>query len=144
MDLKEALEDIRQREGRLTPSLVVEEARAQATPAGALLHSRLEWRNDVAADAHRLTQARELIRSLRVVYREATETEPARSVRAYHSLNDANGYHYEPAHEVADDPMSRAIALRDMEREWKALYRRWSEFAEFVEVVSATLGAEAA
>lgn len=142
MDLREALEDIRGRHDVLTPALVVQEARAANTDAGVLLHGRLEWRDDVAAEAHRLSQARDLIRSVRVVYAEATETEPERSVRAFHALpspKSPSGYDYTPVDAIAQDPMLRAMALRDAEREWKALYRRYGALREFTETVAGTL-----
>lgn len=127
----------------LTPALVVAEAREASTDAGRLLADRLEWRDDVAAEAHRLDQARELIRSVRVIYREATETEGPRSVRAYHSLSGPEGYRFEPAEAVVQDPLSRAMVLRDMEREWRALHRRWHDFEEFAELIAGTLEAAA-
>jgi hypothetical protein len=139
MTLKEALEDIRERHDVLTPRLVVQEAREGRTSAGVLLRDRLEWRDNVAAEAHRLEQARQLIRSVRVVYAEATETEPQRSVRAFHSVADPNGHRYEPVQAVVEDPIVRELVLRDMEREWKALHRRWSEFEQFSAMVTATL-----
>lgn len=146
MNLREALEDIRGRHDILTPALVVEEARVGKTDAGALLHDRLEWRDDVAADAHRLNQARDLIRSVRVVYAEATETEPERSVRAFHALpspQSPSGYDYTPVDAIAQDPLLRAMALRDAEREWKALRRKYEHVAEFMALVAASV-AEAA
>lgn len=139
MTLKEALEDIRMRKGTLTPVLVVEEARADKTVAGKLLNGRLEWRDDVAAEAHRVDQARELIRSVRVVYTEATESESARTIRAFHAVSSAEGHRFEPVQVVAEDPLVREMVLRDMEREWKALHRRWAEFEEFTQLVTGTL-----
>lgn len=139
MTLKEALEDIRGRHDILTPALVVEEARVGKTEAGVLLHERLEWRDNVAADAHRLSQARDLIRSVRVVYAEATETEPERSVRAFHALpspKSPSGYDYTPVDAIAQDPMLRAMALRDAEREWKALHRKYGALVEFTAMVA--------
>lgn len=146
MTLKEALLDIRQRHAVLTPTLVVQEARAAKTEAGALLHERLEWRDDIAAEAHRIDQARDLIRSVRVVYAEATETEVERSVRAFHALpspKSPSGYDYTPIEAIAEDPILRAMALRDAEREWKALHRKYGNLSEFTQLVNSTL-AEAA
>ena len=48
--------------GRLTPELVVEAARDPASP----LHSHFEWDDPKAAAAHRLDQARTLIRSVKI------------------------------------------------------------------------------
>lgn len=141
MDLREALEDVRERRGELTPAAVVAEAKAAKTEAGHILHARLEWRDDRAADAYRLQQARELIRSVRVVYAEATETTPEKSVRAWHSVADPGGHRFESAESVTADPLLRAMVLRDMEREWKALHRRWGDFGEFAGLVRGTMAA---
>ncbi len=143
MTLREAMEDVRQRHGALTPALVVQEARANRTNAGKLLNARLEWRDDVAAEAHRIDQARELIRTCTVVYREATETEGPQSMRAFHSVSGPDGHHYEPAEVVAQDPLMRAMVLRDMERDWKALHRRYAAFDEFARMVTDSLSVAA-
>jgi hypothetical protein len=58
---------------QLTPPAVVAEAR----PKAAVLHPCFEWDNKAAADAHRLWQARVLIRSVRIVNpEEAGSTRP--------------------------------------------------------------------
>lgn len=140
MSLRDHLQDIYDRRGALTPALVVDEARPKDHP----LHERFEWDNKVAGEAWRRQQAHELIRSVRVVYREATETDPAEDVRAWHAVRSEDGHVYKPAAEIAQDDMLTAILLKDMEREWKALHRRYGQFAEFVELVRGSLGEEAA
>lgn len=52
-----------ERQGRLTPDEVLAAARDQASP----LHDSFEWDEAKAAHAHRLDQARSLIRSVMVV-----------------------------------------------------------------------------
>jgi hypothetical protein len=49
---------------RITPAHYVEEARNPASP----LHDTLEWDDDKAAEAHRLSQARAWIRSVNVAF----------------------------------------------------------------------------
>lgn len=144
MTLREALDAIRDKEGMLTPQLVVDEARANRSNAGKLLHSRLEWDDSAAGEAWRRTQAQELIRSVRVVYKEATEVEAARSVRGFHAVTRPDGHVYEPLDDVVQDEFTRNLVLRDMEREWKALKRRYENFAEFAVMVSRDLEREAA
>lgn len=131
MSLRDELQMIYDRHGELTPALVVKEARVKTHP----LHSRFEWDNRVAGEAWRRAQAQELIRSVKVVYREATETEEARSVRAFHAVRRESGHVYEPAEKVAEDPFMKRLVLADMQREWLALRRRYEQFAEFVEMV---------
>lgn len=129
--LRNQLQGIYDRRGELTPRVVVEEARPEAHP----LHGRFEWDDSVAAERWREGQAHELIRSVRVVYREADETGPEKTVRAFHAVRTDKGYRYQPAEKVADDPFLRRLVLADMEREWKALRRRYEQFAEFAEMV---------
>jgi hypothetical protein len=131
MSLREELQRIYDRNGRLTPALVLDEARDPAHP----LHSRFTWVDSEAAESWRRHQAQELIRSVRVRYVEATDTEPARSVRAFHAVRRENGHVYEPAEKVVEDPFTKRLVLADMEREWKALKRRYEQFAEFAAMV---------
>lgn len=138
-NLRDQLQEIYDKHEQLTPELVVEEARKKTHP----LHTRFEWNNTAAADSWRKHQAAELIRSVRIVYREATENEQAKSVRAYHAVRSEDGHKYEPAEKVADDPFLKRLVLADMEREWKALHRRYSDFAEFVDMVKTDLEAAA-
>lgn len=139
MNLRDQLLAIREKHGRLDPKLVIEEARDEAHP----LHSRFEWDDSVAGEAWRRSQAHDLIRSVRLVYREATEQEAARSVRAFHAVRREDGHAYEPAEEVIEDPFTRRLVLADMEREWKALRRRYDAFAEFADMVRRDIEAAA-
>ena len=86
----------------------------------------------------------ELIRSVRVIYKEATETEAARSVRGFHAIARPDGHVDEPLDDVVQDEFTRNLVLRDMEREWQALKRRYEQFAEFVAMVRQDLEDEAA
>ncbi len=140
MSLRDQLQTIYDQRGQLTPNIVVDEARDPGHP----LHNRFEWDNSVAGEAWRRQQAHELIRSVRIVYREATEKEPARKVRHWHAVRNENGHVYEPAPKVAADPLLRQMVLRDMEREWRQLQNRYGQFQEFIEMVRRSLGEEAA
>lgn len=53
---------LRLNQNRLTPDLVLEDARNKNSP----LHDIFEWNNAIAAQKYRLDQARELIRSVKV------------------------------------------------------------------------------
>lgn len=132
MDLRDQLQKLYDENRRLTPVLVLTEARDPDSP----LHTLFEWNDSEAAERWRLQQARELIRSVRVVYREATGTDPARSVRAWQAIRGEEGYVYEPAEQVALDPFQRKLLMADMEREFLQLQRRWSDFDEFWRLVS--------
>jgi len=132
VSLRDQLLDIRERHGRLVPDLVVQEAESVDHP----LHDRFEWDDTVAGPAYRRVQAHELIRSVRVVYRPADDVSGERTVRAFHAVRGESGaYVYETAEGVVRDPVAATVLLRDMEREWQALKRRFEQFAEFREMV---------
>lgn len=135
MDLREALQAIYDQHGQLTPSLVVQVARENSSEAAAVIRCRLEWDDAVAGEAWRREQAHELIRSVRVVYRKATDKAPEKSIRAFHAVRGDSGHVYEPVERVVDDPFTRRLVLADMEREWKQMKARWADFKEFAEMV---------
>lgn len=135
MTTREALQDIYDRRGTLTPETVVAEAEAGRTNAGKHLRGHLEWDDAVAGPLYRALQAAKLIREQKIVYREATPQEKARHVRAFHSVRGPEGNSYEPVGEVLEDPFKRQLVLREMEREWRALKRRWEHLEEFAQMV---------
>lgn len=133
MSLREQLRAIYDEHGRLTPDLVVQTARPKNHP----LHPRVfDKPQREAAEAYYRDRAHELIQSVRIVYSEATDQEPDRSVRAFQAVRREDGQHvYEPSEKIAEDPFSRELVLRDMERDWTALRRRYEAFVEFVTMI---------
>jgi hypothetical protein len=129
--LRDELLTVRAQHGKLTPQIVVDTARDPGHP----LHSRFEWDDAVAGEAWRRQQAHELIRKAKVVYREADESQPEKSVRAFVAIRAEEGHVFDPVEEVAQDPFRRRLVLSDMEREWKALLARYKEFEEFLALV---------
>ena len=140
MSLRDQLQAVHDDSGRLTPQIVVDAARPVEHP----LHERFEWNDKLAGEAYRLDQARRLIRSVRVTYREADEKEAARTVRAYHSVRDEDGTSYRPLEEVQESPLLTKLLLQDMEREWKQLMRRYGMFEDFLQMVRGDLEEKAA
>lgn len=134
-DLREQLLVIRERNGRLTPQVVVDAARPSDSP----LHGKFEWDDSIAGESFRRSQAAELIRSVRVTYLPLGDG-PSASIRAFHAVTRADtGHVYDPIEEITDDPIQRTILLREMERDWRALKRRYEALREFWETVSADL-----
>lgn len=140
MSLRDQLQAVYDEHGRLTPQAVVDTARTEDHP----LHDRFEWDNQVAGEAYRLDQARRLIRSVRVTYREADEREAARTVRAFHAVRDEQGTAYRPVEEIRDNPLLAKLVLQDMERQWKQLMRQYGHLDEFSRMVRGDLGNEEA
>jgi hypothetical protein len=130
MSVRDELFRLHDEHGELTPQLVVEAARPESHP----LHSRFEWDDQKAGEAHRLDQARGLIRSLRITYRDAEGYQ--QHVRQFVSVARPEGRAYVPTVAVADDPLARRILLADMHREWQALKRRYGHMAEFLDMIS--------
>lgn len=130
MNLREQMQSIYDKHGRLEPAIVVQEASDKGHP----LHNRFEWDDSVAAHKYRLEQAHELITSIRITFRKAEDAED-RSVRAFHAVRDGKGFAYEPAEKVIQNPVMREVVLADMEREWRQLHQRYKTFAEFAAMV---------
>lgn len=137
VDLRAALEAVRTKRGELTPQNVVDEARPEDHP----LHHKFEWDDRVAGEEYRKSQARELIRSVRVSYRAPSGDE--HKVRAFHSVRTPTSQAYEPVEEIAEDPFKRQMVLRQMEIEWRAMWRRYSHFEEFTQLVRGDLDQQA-
>lgn len=140
MTLREHLQAIYDEHGQLTPELVVQVARPRSHP----LHGRVFDRpKGEAAEAWYRHRAHMLIRKATVVYRDADENDEEHNVRAFHAVRGTDrNYTYEPAEKVAADPFLTALVLRDMEREWKTLRRRYGRFQEFVDLVRGDLEEE--
>lgn len=138
MSLRDHMQAIYEQHGKLTPELVVQAARPKSHP----LHDRVFDRPPAeAAEAWYRGRAHELIQSVRVVYREADETGPERTVRAFHAVPSTGpeGFVYEPTEKVASDPFARRLVLSAMEREWRQLLSRYEAFEEFLSLVDGDL-----
>lgn len=139
-DLREHFQAIYEERGRLTPHDVVDVARDPAHP----LHSQLNWDNDAAAEAWRLRQAQDLIRSVKWTYvdRAGVKQQTRAFVAVYQPLAETDGepevnggYRYLPTEVVAKDELLARQTLAEMEREWKTLRKRYDQFAEFWRLV---------
>jgi len=134
VSLRDELQAIRRKRGKLTPEIVVNEARKESHP----LHHRFEWNDAIAGAAYRREQAHDLIQSVRISYSHRGHN---RDIRAFQAVRLEDGYVYEPSEDIASNPLLREIVLRDMEREWKQMKQRYGQFAEFVEMVLADIAA---
>lgn len=140
--LREELQSIYDQNGHLTASLVVDQARPKDHP----LHDRFEWDDSVAGERWRREQARLLIRSVKVTYKEAGIRKPEVLGRAFHAIppeseddqledGESREYDFYSAEDVAASPVMTAVLLAAMEREWKALKARYAHFAEFAAMI---------
>jgi hypothetical protein len=127
--LRDHLQGIYSTAGRLTPELVLDDARDPDSP----LHDRFEWDDTLAAEKYRRGQAADLIRSVRITY--TTPDQRQEKVRAFHAVTRADGLTYAPTAELAADPFMARLMLQSAEREWKALHSKYAHLAEFVALV---------
>lgn len=130
------LEFLRQEsKGELTPKDVVDDARNPNSP----LHTHFEWDDSEAAEAYRLSQARNLIRSVVAIYTSADR--PAQRVRAFVSVPEPGAPHYRSTEHAMSQTKTRQMVLQRAWRElqaWRKRYAELSEFADLVEVIDET------
>lgn len=131
-DLRAELTRIYEKNKELTPEQVVTEA----TPTDHPLHDRFEWNDAVAGHEYRKVQAAELIRSVKIVYRETPAGEPVR-VRAFVStqMSETKSQAYHPTEKVLSDDFTRKLLLQNCQREIDALTRKYGHLAEFAEMM---------
>lgn len=128
----EELERIRiENEGRLEAHDVVEVARSSNSP----LHKAFEWNDERAAYAHRIEQAKYLIRSIEVRIEEPEA--PARAVRAFVSVSEQDERSYTSIEDALSSPMLREQVLRRAWGELESWRERHAELVEFAKVFSA-------
>ena len=126
----ERLEAIRTKhKGRLTPQLVLTDARPKRSP----LHSAFEWDDSAAADAYRLDQARYMIRSITVVI----ENSPV--VRAFVHVTQNTDDEKTYTHIVAamESPQLREQVVADAKAEMVRWRKRYANLKEFTSVFDA-------
>lgn len=116
-------------EGELRPTDVVKEAESPESP----LHEHFEWDDSLAAQNHRLEQARKLIRVVVEVIG------PARTMRTrvFVSLTpdrqkEDGGYRL--VHAVLQNPTYRAQLLADALQEMQRFEKKYQDLTELAEV----------
>lgn len=138
MSLLTTLTQIHQEHGALTAALLVDLATDPTHP----LHDRFDWDDTEAAHKWRLEQAGQL---LRVVKFRPDPTKP-NDLRAFVAVKGKNSHRaeYIPTQDALADDFTRRLVLADMEREWKALKRRYQHMAEFASLVAGDIKGEVA
>ena len=109
----DALIALYQRDGSLTASGVVAEARDEASP----LHPCFEWDDTEAAHQYRLDQARVLMRTVRITY----DGEQTRLVHVP-SITRGEG-EYRPLSVIVERPDELRLALGELRRNCRGLLR---------------------
>ena len=104
MQVATVLDELNQANGHLTPYIVLAEAADEQSP----LHSVFEWDNAKAGHQHRLWQARQLIRSVKI------ERPDGKPMPKYISIKLDNDRQYEEVSVVVKDEDKWAVVLHEM------------------------------
>lgn len=141
----EELERIRIAHGGLEPRVIVDAARVETNP----LHPAFTWNDEAAAEAYRLHEARAMVRSLVVVFRDAaTEHQEPMYVSTVTKVDESERRFYQRATILVNRPdeLDAAIAMLygKMQSAAAALddVRRLAEKAENRRAVKALKGAQ--
>lgn len=130
------LDQLREKfKGELTPKDVVDDARKRTS----LLHSFFEWDDTAAAEAHRLSQARGLIRSVVAVY--TSPGKPATRHRAFVHINEPGAPHYRELSDAMSRTQTREIILQRAWRElasWRQRYQDLKAFSDLFKKIDET------
>lgn len=137
-ELKDHLAAIRAEAGALTPDAVV----AAATEEDHPLHSSFTWDDTAAAHAHRISQARHLIRRVRIIVPRQTPSGVREiAVRGLASVVDREVRQYVPVEEVMGDEQLIDQVMKQIAAELAVLrskYRAYGDlFARAVEAMDA-------
>jgi len=127
--------------GNLTPEMILEEARSEASP----LHSLFEWDDQVAGEKYRLGQARVLVRIVREEIGEEEDGSPIyvrTYVSAWRAGREESGYL--SAREVLTSPVSEAILAKALKREIARINQKYGHLRLFGQIVRGELGELAA
>lgn len=121
------LEKLIEKDGTLTAEGVLSEAKKKRSP----LHSWFEWDDTEAARQYRLSQARNLIRSITV---KVTGSDEDVTVRAFVNLG---GPEYEEVNTVLGTADRRQVMLKRAKRELKRVRDQYATLNELARVFAA-------
>ena len=124
----EALTAIRAAKGTLIPADVVEAARNPDSP----MHAAFTWDDSEAAHMHRLSEARRLIVSIRVL-----NSPIGKPVQAFVNVKTPDhGRSYVPTVEAMNDDEMRARVLAEVRSFVEGLERKWSHLVDVSNIVA--------
>jgi len=131
----EELETIRKREGGIAPSSVVKRAKSKRSA----LHRHFEWNDGLAAEKHRMEQARDLIRSIEIIHVE----HPKAPAKAYSIVTtptvgkEKPKKVYQSTVEALKDPVMRDEILGNAIRDAISFRRKYAALQELAQVFTA-------
>lgn len=124
-ELQNELARIYGRDGVLHPATVIDEARNKKSP----LHAQFTWDDSKAAAAHRMNEARNLIRvAVKVI--PAISNQPVRQYVSISTMRKTGTGSYLATVDVVSDDDKRAQALADAVKTLQQLERRFGYLSE--------------
>lgn len=129
------LERIKERDGKITPVALLEDAKARNNP----LHKAFEWSDTKAAHEYRLWQARHLINSIIVVVRGGNSEASKTPKRAFISVRVDKKKQYSPRAQVLSEADLRLQMVNQAIRElisWRDRYADLDELEAVHKVIT--------
>lgn len=126
-------QELNESEGGLTPQKLVDVSRDINHP----LHGEFEWDDSIAAEAYRVTQAKQLIRDITIVRDE----EEKKSDRGF-VITPGGNHVYVPLHDALNNQTWKENLLSAAKRDMIAFiakYRRLQELANVIEPMETLL-----
>lgn len=131
------MEELEDSEEGLTPSTLVEASRPEDAP----LHNEFEWRDDVAAEKYRRTQAQGMIRNIVIIQQSVTEEERKEMDRAFASIPGGTGQYVALETALGHEAWKNHLLkqAKDEMISFIAKYRRLTELAGVVDEMNRVL-----
>ncbi len=150
----DAFEEIRRRDGKLTPAAAVVDS---ARPQESVLHEDFEWRDDVAAEKYRQGQARQMVGAVRIIREERPPVRAYVNVKVVSSLplkaadcilevdeepeqtteEENEGRCYMPLEEVLQKSDLRDQMMADARRDAQTYKQKYSTLASLASIMQA-------
>jgi len=119
--------------GALTPESVLADAENDASP----LHPAFEWDDSKAAAAHRLDQARYILRQIVVTFEERPDDDPIRAFVVVREAEDDDDAVFTHIAVALSDDAKRAQLIARAKREIMAWRHRHKQLVELAEIFTA-------
>jgi hypothetical protein len=139
---KDLLQDVDAELTEIAPTLgevTADQVLRQAKKKSSAMHGLFEWNDKAAAEAHRMSQARDLLRSIEISILD-TDTGKEVRVRKYVSVRvgreDTEGKYYTIERAIMDKGL-RAQLVNAYLRELEHLQQRYSALLEIIPIYSA-------
>lgn len=132
----EYMHNLSESSGGLTARRLLEESRDE----NALMHNCFEWDDTKAAEAHRISQARYMIRTCVCTIVDDGGEKKSEDVRAFVSVSETKHAErgiYQPVVKALSNSDSRAIVLENAKRDLISFKQKYATLSELSDVLTA-------